>query len=74
MPNEQCDYCGRILPDQDTDGTRSPSENVFCSIGCCQAHELHAALQSEGISGCEDDAEAPALGPDAFDMVQLAAA
>jgi hypothetical protein len=68
--NSQCDFCGRLLPDQTEDGTRSPLAPAFCSAGCSLAHATSVALclapaypdEPEVVVGVE---------PETFDMGQL---
>jgi len=75
MTNDQCDFCGRLLPDQEPAGNRGPNENVYCSLGCCQAHELENLLATEGIADEEEPLEVPVgVCQERFDMAQLAAA
>lgn len=72
MSNIQCDFCGRILPDQDLFEQRAPNQNYFCSYGCLQAHELATMFQTAPVYPQFDEQET--IPPDAFDMAQMCAA
>lgn len=67
--NAQCAFCGRLLPNQEPDGSRSLGADEFCSTGCESAQATAVALRSE--PAFLEEAEPGDAVPETFDMGQL---
>lgn len=41
--NDECQYCGRVLQDQELPLNLPPGRDLFCSLGCKDAHGAEVA-------------------------------